>query len=66
MRNVCFKENWCLADDFSFPFGGAATIDGDDAIGLDVVDAVVSVADFAVAVIDVLVVDGLGTPLPLA
>lgn len=54
-----------MAEDCFSPFGGAAAFEG-DAVG--VVDAVenVSVADFAVAVRDVLVDDGFGTPFPFA
>ena len=50
------------------PLGGAAASEGDT---VGVVDALVgvSVTDFALGatdVLDVLVLDGLGTPLPLA
>ncbi len=54
-----------MADDLSFPFGVAATFEGD---AVDVVGIMgdVSVADFAVGVREVLVDNSFGTPFPLA
>ena len=47
------------------PFGGAAAIE-DDAVELVDVIATVELADFAAAIKDVLVVEGLGAPFPRA
>lgn len=51
-----------MADDLSFPFGGATAFEG-NAVGVE--DAVADVS-VAVGVIEVLVDDSFGTPFPLA